>query len=88
MSPARAREFWTDAFPLLELSAANRNDDALALAVDIAERFPEQAAESSYLLACAYNRAGHDEQALRTLEVALDQGSCWHESLPIWSPSL
>ncbi len=88
MSPARAREFWADTFRLLDLSAAKRDDDALALAVDIAERFPEQAAESSYLLACAYNRAGHDEQALRTLEVALDQGSCWHESLLIWSPSL
>ncbi len=61
MSPARARQFWADTFRLLELSAAKRDDDALALTVDIAERFPEQAAESSYLLACAYNRAGHDE---------------------------
>lgn len=88
MSRARARQFWADTFRLLELSAAKRDGDALALAVDIAQRFPEQAAESSYLLACAYNRAGHDEQALRTLEVALDRGSCWHESLLLWSPSL
>jgi hypothetical protein len=88
MSPARARQFWAATFRLLELSAAKRDDDALALAVDIAGRFPEQAAEGSYLLACAYNRAGHDEQALRTLEVALDRGSCWHDSLLSWSPSL
>jgi hypothetical protein len=68
MSPARARQFWADTFRLLELSAAKRYDDALTLAVGIAERFPGQAAESSYLLGCAYNRAGHDEEALRTLE--------------------
>ncbi|MDQ6877690.1 MAG: hypothetical protein M3082_08315 [Candidatus Dormibacteraeota bacterium] len=88
MSPARARQFWADTFRLLELSAATRDEDALALAVGIAERFPDQAAESSYLLACAYNRAGHDRQALRTLEAALDRGSCWHDSLLLWSPSL
>ena len=88
MSPARARQFWADTFRLLEISAAKRNDDALAHAVEIAERFPEQAAESSFLLACAYNRAGHEEQALRTLEAALDRGSCWHDSLLLWSPSL
>lgn len=88
MSPARARQFWAETFRLLELSAAKRDADALALAVDIAERFPEQAAEGSFLLACAYNRAGHDEQALGTLEVALDRGSCWQEPLLLWSPSL
>src|SRR6202047_4717761 len=88
MSPARPRQFWADTFRLLELSAAKKDDDALALAVGIAERFPEQAAESAYLLACAYNRAGQDEEALRTLEAALDRGSCWHDSLLIWSPSL
>jgi predicted esterase len=88
MSPTRAREFWADTFRLLDLSAAKRDNDALALAMEIAERFPEQAAESSYLLACAYKRAGHDEQALRALEVALDRGSCWNHSLLLWSPSL
>jgi hypothetical protein len=76
MSPVRAREFWADSVRLLDLSAAKRDDDALALAVEIAERFPEQAADSSFLLACAYNRAGHEEQALHTLEAALDRGSC------------
>ena len=88
MSPARAREFWADTFRLLDLSAAKRNDDALALAIQIAERFPEQPAEASYLLACAYNRAGKNELALRTLETALDRGNCWHNSLLTWSPSL
>lgn len=88
MSPTRARQFWSDTFRLLDLSAAKRDNDALALAMEIAERFPEQAAESSYLLACAYNRAGHDEQALRALEGALDRGSCWNHSLLLWSPSL
>jgi acetyl esterase/lipase len=88
ISPVRARQFWADSFHLLELSAEKRDEDALALAVDIARRFPEQAAEGSFLLACAYNRAGRDEQALRTLEVALDGGSCWHDSLLTWSPSL
>lgn len=88
MSPARAREFWADTLRLMDLSAAKRDDDALGLAMEIAERFPEQAAESSYLLACAYNRAGQDEQALRALELALDRGRCWHHSLLLWSPSL
>jgi acetyl esterase/lipase len=88
ISPARAREFWADTFRLLDLSAAQRDNDALALAIQIAERFPEQPAESSFLLACAYNRAGDEEQALRTLETALDRGNCWHDSLLLWSPSL
>jgi predicted esterase len=88
MSPTRAREFWVDTFRLFDLSAAKRDKDALALAIEIAERFPEQAAESSYLLACAHNRVGHDEKALRALEVALDRGSCWSRSLLLWSPSL
>jgi hypothetical protein len=88
MSPLRAREFWSDTFRLLDLSAAKRDDDALALAIQIAERFPEQPAEASYLLACAYNRAGYDEHALRTLERSLDHGNCWHDSLLLWSPSL
>jgi len=88
MSPTRAREFWVDTFRLLGLSAANRDNDALALAIEIAERFPEQPAESSYLLACAYNRVGHVEESLRALEVALDRGSCWNRTLLLWSPSL
>ena len=87
-SPSRAREFWADTFRLLKLSAAKRDDEALALATEIAERFPEQAAESSYLLACAQNRAGHGDEALGTLEAALDRGSCWQNSLLLWSPSL
>jgi predicted esterase len=88
MSPVRAQEFWSDIFRLLDLSAAKRDDDALALAIQIAERFPEQPAEASYLLACAYNRAGYDEHALRTLERSLEQGNCWRDSLLLWSPSL
>jgi len=88
MSPTRAREFWADTFRLFELAATKKDNDALALAMEIAERFPEQAAESSYLLACTQNRAGRAEQALRTLEAALDRGSCWQESLLLWSPSL
>jgi acetyl esterase/lipase len=84
----RAREFWSDTFRLLDLSAAKKDDDALALAIDIAERFPEQAAEASYLLACAYNRAARPEEALHTLEASLDRGNCWHDSLLLWSPSL
>ncbi len=74
MSSVRAREFWAETYKLLNLSAAQRHNDALVLAIQIAERFPEQSAESSFLLACAYNRAGDDEQALRTLETALDEG--------------
>jgi predicted esterase len=88
MSPVRAQEFRSDIFRLLDLSAAKRGDDALALAIQIAERFPEQPAEASYLLACAYNRAGYDEHALRTLERSLEQGNCWRDSLLLWSPSL
>ena len=88
MSPVRAREFWSDTLRLLDLSAAKRDNDALALAVEIAKRFPEQAAESSYLLACSYVRAGHDEEALHTLEAALERGKFWHDSLLRWSPSL
>jgi predicted esterase len=88
MSPARAREFWFDTFRLFDLSAANRDADALALAMEIVERFPEQSAESSYLLACAYNRVGQEDEALRALELALDRGSCWNQSLLLWSPSL
>ena len=84
----RAREFWAATFRLLDLSAAHRDNDALALAIQIAERFPEQPAESSYLLACAHNRAGNEQQALHTLETALDGGNCWHDSLLLWSPSL
>lgn len=88
MSPTRAREFWVDTFRLFDLSAANRDTDALALAMEIAERFPEQSAESSYLLACAYNRVGQEEEALRALERALDRGTCWNRSLLLWSPTL
>jgi len=88
MSPIHAREFWADTFRLLDLSAAQRHNDALALAIRIAERFPERAAESSYLLACAHERAGHDEEALHTLDAALARGNCWQNSLLLWSPSL
>src|SRR5260370_9025551 len=88
MSPVRAREFWADTFRLLDLSAAQRANDALALEIQIAERFPEQPAEASYLLACAYNRAGKAGQPLRTPETSLEQGNCWHDSLLLWSPSL
>jgi predicted esterase len=88
LQPRRAREFWADTFRLLDLSAAKKDDDALNLAIAIVERFPEQAAEASYLLSCAYNRAGRPEDALRTLEASLDRGNCWHDSLLVWSPSL
>src|SRR5260370_326778 len=88
MSPVRAREFWADTFRLLDLSAAKSHNDAVAVAIRIAERFPEQPAEASYLLACAYNRAGDGEKALRTLETSLDRGNCWNDSLLLWSPSL
>jgi acetyl esterase/lipase len=88
ISPINAREFWAETFRLFDLSAAKKHEDALTLAIQIAERFPERAAESSYLLACAHERAGHDEEALQTLEAALARGNGWQNSLLLWSPSL
>ena len=84
----RAREFWADTSRLVSLAMAKRDDEAVVVALEIVKGYPELPAESSYLLACAYNGAGRYVEALHTLETALDRGACWHESLLLSSPGL
>jgi predicted esterase len=85
---ARFREFWAEIFQILALSNQGRDREALPLALGVRERFPEQAAETIYSIACLYARTNQPEEALATLEAALNAGVAWHKAVLLRSPSL
>jgi len=72
----------------LQASRQEKDDQALGLALRIRDDFPEQPAETNYLVAVLYARTAQPLKTLETFESGLDEGMAWNEALLRRSPSL
>ena len=66
-------------------------EEALAAALEVAERFPEKYYRTGFWAACLYCRVGPPDMAMEHLEEALQKGAWWSEDLlhdedlqPLW----
>lgn len=55
-----------------------RFDDILELAREAGEKFPQHYSETVYWTACTRSVMGQPDQAIATLEAAMERGACWH----------
>src|SRR5712692_1640691 len=62
---------------IFDLYNARKYREALAIAFQAKEKFPERNAKTSYWIACLQSRLGESEEALQTLEKASKDGIWW-----------
>jgi len=55
----------------------SRYGDALALAKEVAAKFPDYDAKTSFWIACLHGRLGNYDEALRTLQDAVGRNVWW-----------
>ena len=67
---------------VITLHGEGRFDEALEVAHDAAESFPERVAYTSFWVACIRGVAGEPEKGMRSLMDAVDAGPAW------WGPEL
>src|SRR5438132_13051170 len=62
--------------------------EALSVAFQAKERFPERSAKTSYWIGCLQSRLGESEEALQTLEKASKDGIWWPDQALVMEPDL
>jgi predicted esterase len=62
--------------------------EALAVAFQAKEKFPERRAKTSYWIGCLQSRLGESEEALQTLEKASKDGIWWPDQALLMEPDL
>src|SRR5438445_9913491 len=62
--------------------------EALAVAFQAKEKFPERHAKTSYWIGCLQSRLGESEEALQTLEKASKDGIWWPDQALLMEPDL
>jgi predicted esterase len=62
--------------------------EALAVAFQAKEKFPEKSAKTSYWIGCLQSRLGESEEALQTLEKASKDGIWWPDQALLMEPDL
>ncbi|HEV2120988.1 MAG TPA: hypothetical protein VGS11_12900 [Candidatus Bathyarchaeia archaeon] len=83
----------TDDFPhyrdqIFDLYSAKKYREALAVAFQAKERFPERNAKASYWIGCLQSRLGEPEEALQTLGKASKAGIWWPDQALLMEPDL
>lgn len=84
----KGREFWRVRGRVIELHGEGRYREALAVAEEARWRFPEKEAETSYWIACLKCLLGEVEEALCSLQGALEKGHWWGERWLLGDPDL
>src|SRR2546425_12646281 len=62
--------------------------EALAVAFQAKQMFPERHAKTSYWIGCLQSRLGESEEALQTLEKASKDGIWWPDQALLMEPEL
>src|SRR5256885_17133997 len=62
--------------------------EALTVAFQAKEKFPERRAKTSYWIGCLQSRLGESEEALQTLEKASKEGIWGPDQAPLMEPDL
>src|SRR5207245_8932707 len=62
--------------------------EALAVAFQAKEKFPERNSKTSYWIGCLQSRLGESEEALQTLEKASKDGVWWPDQALLMEPDL
>ena len=73
---------------IFELYSARKYPEALAIAFQAKEKFPERRAKTSYWIGCLQSRLGEAEEALQTLERASKEGIWWPDQALLMEPDL
>ena len=82
-----------DRFPyyrdqIFDLYNSQKYREALAVAFQAQEKFPERHAKTSYWIGCLKSRLGESEEALQTLEKASKDGIWWPDQALLMEPDL
>jgi len=73
---------------IFDLYGAGKYREALAVAFQAKEKFPERSAKTSYWIGCLQSRLGESEEALQTLEKASKDGLWWPDQALLMEPDL
>jgi predicted esterase len=73
---------------IFDLYSDRKYREALAVAFQAKEKFPERRAKTSYWIGCLQSRLGESEEALQTLETASKDGIWWAEQALMMEPDL
>ncbi len=65
---------------VFEVYEERRYEDALEIAEEAARRFPEEAVDTAYWIACLHSRLGDGDRAMETLRDAVRSGVWWSDS--------
>jgi len=66
---------------VLRLYQEERYAEALRLAEEAVEKFPDHGSETCFWVACLTCRTGEPARGLATLQSGLDRGLCWHPQM-------
>ena len=73
---------------VFDLYNAGKHREALAVAFQAKEKFPERRAKTSYWIGCLQSRLGESEEAIQTLEKASKDGIWWPDQALLMEPDL
>src|SRR5712692_7528199 len=73
---------------IFDLYGARKYREALAVAFQAKEKFPERKAKTSYWIGCLQSRLGELGDALQTLEKASKNGAWWSDQALLIEPDL
>jgi predicted esterase len=73
---------------IFDLYNARKYREALTVAFQAKEKFPERNAKTSYWIGCLQSRLGESEEALQTLEQASKKGLWWSDQALLMEPDL
>jgi predicted esterase len=79
MSKTDVQEFFKKSEPLFQYYQDGKYADALAVAEDLAVKYPERDDNTSYWRLCLYAVTGQREKALQAFDEALKRGVWWAE---------
>src|SRR5437879_13493405 len=84
----RTRDFQSYRNHVFDQYNARKYLQAMAVAFQAKEKFPERNAKTSYWIGCLQSRMGESEEALQTLEKASKDGIWWPEQALMMEPDL
>jgi predicted esterase len=82
------RDFPSYRNQIFDLYNARKYQEALAVAFQAKEKFPERRAKTSYWIGCLQSRLGESEEALQTLGKASNDRVWWSEPALVMEPDL
>ena len=88
MGTTRANSFPYYRDQIFELYNDRKYREALAVAFQAKEKFPERHAKTSYWIGCLQSRLGESEEALQMLEKASKDGIWWPDQALLMEPDL